>query len=212
MEIMWYGQACFRLRSRGLAVVTDPYSPEIGLKLPRLTATIVTVSHQHEDHNYIGAIKGPPFIISGPGEYEIEGIFVIGVGTYHDAKQGQERGKNTAYLIEFEGLTICHLGDLGHVLTQEQVEQLNSVDILLIPVGGKYTLNGSKAAEVVGLLEPKVVIPMHYKVPALNVQIEGVSRFLKELAVEPPSKLELLTISKSQLPDETRVVLLEPKQ
>jgi len=212
MEIMWYGQACFRLRSRGLAVVTDPYSPEIGLKLPRLTATIVTVSHQHEDHNYIGAIKGPPFIISGPGEYEIEGIFVIGVGTYHDAKQGQERGKNTAYLIEFEGLTICHLGDLGHVLTQEQVEQLNSVDILLIPVGGKYTLNGSKAAEVVGLLEPKIVVPMHYKVPGLNVQIEGASRFLKELAVEPPSKLELLTISKSQLPDETRVVLLEPKQ
>lgn len=212
MEIMWYGQACFRLRSRGLAVVTDPYSPEIGLKLPRLTATIVTVSHQHEDHNYIDAIKGPPFIISGPGEYEIEGIFVIGVGTYHDAKQGQERGKNTAYLIEFEGLTICHLGDLGHVLTQEQVEQLNSVDILLIPVGGKYTLNGSKAAEVVGLLEPKIVVPMHYKVPGLNVQVEGASRFLKELAVEPPSKLELLTISKSQLPDETRVVLLEPKQ
>jgi L-ascorbate metabolism protein UlaG (beta-lactamase superfamily) len=212
MEIMWYGQACFRLRSRGLAVVTDPYSPEIGLKLPRLTATIVTVSHQHEDHNYIDAIKGPPFIISGPGEYEIEGIFVIGVGTYHDAKQGQERGKNTAYLIEFEGLTICHLGDLGHVLTQEQVEQLNSVDILLIPVGGKYTLNGSKAAEVVGLLEPKIIIPMHYKVPGLNVQVEGASRFLKELAVEPPSKLELLTISKSQLPDETRVVLLEPKQ
>ncbi len=212
MEITWYGQACFRLRSRGLAVVTDPYSPEIGLKLPRLTATIVTVSHQHGDHNYVDAVKGSPFIISGPGEYEIEGIFVIGVSTYHDAKQGQERGKNTAYLIEFEGLTICHLGDLGHVLTQEQVEQLNNVDILLIPVGGKYTLNGAKAAEVVSLLEPKIVIPMHYKVPGLEVPIEGVSRFLKELAIEPPAKLELLTISKSQLPDETRVVLLEPKQ
>jgi len=212
VEITWYGQACFRLRSRGLAVVTDPYSPEIGLKLPRLTATIVTVSHQHGDHNYVDAVKGSPFIISGPGEYEIEGIFVIGVSTYHDAKQGQERGKNTAYLIEFEGLTICHLGDLGHVLTQEQVEQLNNVDILLIPVGGKYTLNGAKAAEVVSLLEPKIVIPMHYKVPGLEVPIEGVSRFLKELAIEPPAKLELLTISKSQLPDETRVVLLEPKQ
>jgi len=212
VEITWYGQACFRLRSRGLAVVTDPYSPEIGLKLPRLTATIVTVSHQHGDHNYVDAVKGSPLIISGPGEYEIEGIFVIGVSTYHDAKQGQERGKNTAYLIEFEGLTICHLGDLGHVLTQEQVEQLNNVDILLIPVGGKYTLNGAKAAEVVSLLEPKIVIPMHYKVPGLEVPIEGVSRFLKELAIEPPAKLELLTISKSQLPDETRVVLLEPKQ
>jgi len=172
----------------------------------------VTVSHEHDDHNYVDAVKGPPFLISGPGEYEIEGIFVIGVGTYHDAKQGQERGKNTAYLIEFEGLTICHLGDLGHVLTQEQVEQLNSVDILLVPVGGKYTLNGSKAAEVVGLLEPKIVIPMHYKVPGLEIQIEGVSRFLKELAVEPPSKLEMLTIGRGQLPDETRVVLLEPKQ
>lgn len=212
MEITWYGQACFRLRSRSLAVVTDPYSPEIGLKLPRLTATIVTVSHQHGDHNYVEAVKGAPFIISGPGEYEIEGIFVIGVSTYHDTKQGEERGKNTAYLIEFEGLTICHLGDLGHVLTQEQVEQLNNVDILLIPVGGKYTLNGAKAAEVVGLLEPKIVIPMHYKIPGLDVQLEGVSRFLKELAVEPPQKLEQLTISKSQLPDETRVVLLEPKQ
>jgi len=212
VEITWYGQACFRLRSRGLSVVTDPYSPEIGLKLPRLTATVVTVSHEHDDHNYVDAVKGPPFLISGPGEYEIEGIFVIGVGTYHDAKQGQERGKNTAYLIEFEGLTICHLGDLGHVLTQEQVEQLNSVDILLVPVGGKYTLNGSKAAEVVGLLEPKIVIPMHYKVPGLEIQIEGVSRFLKELAVEPPSKLEMLTIGRGQLPDETRVVLLEPKQ
>jgi len=212
VEITWYGQACFRLRSRGLSVVTDPYSPAIGLKLPRLTAAVVTVSHGHDDHNYVDAVKGPPFLISSPGEYEIEGIFVIGVGTYHDAKQGQERGKNTAYLIEFEGLTICHLGDLGHVLTQEQVEQLNSVDILLIPVGGKYTLNGSKAAEVVGLLEPKIVIPMHYKVPGLEVQIEGVSRFLKELAVEPPSKLEMLTITRSQLPDETRVVLLEPKQ
>lgn len=212
MEITWYGQACFRLRSRSLAVVTDPYSPAIGLKLPRLTATIVTVSHPHPDHNYVEAVKGSPFIISGPGEYEIEGIFVIGVSTYHDAKQGQERGKNTAYLIEFDGLTVCHLGDLGHLLTQEQVEQLNNVDILLVPVGGKYTLNGAKAAEVVGLLEPKIVIPMHYKVPGLELQLEGVNRFLKELAVEPPPKMEQLTLSKSQLPDETRVILLEPRQ
>jgi len=212
MEITWFGQACFRLRSRGLSVVTDPYGPGIGLKLPRLTATVVTVSHQHEDHNNVDAIKGPSFVISGPGEYEIEGIFVIGVSTYHDAKQGQERGRNTAYLIEFEGLSICHLGDLGHVLAQEQVEQLSNVDVLLVPVGGKYTLGSAKAAEVVGLLEPKIVVPMHYKVPGLNLQIDGVNRFLKELALEPPGKLEALTITKSQLPEETRVVLLEPKQ
>ncbi len=212
MEITWYGQACFRLRSRGLSVVTDPYSPEVGLKLPRLTATVVTVSHQHGDHNYVEAVKGSPFIIAGPGEYEIEGIFVIGVSTYHDARQGQEHGRNTAYLIEFEDLTICHLGDLGHVLTQEQVEQFDNVDILLVPVGGRATLTGARAAEVVGLLEPKIVIPMHYKVPGVTMPLESESRFLKEMAMETPAKLESLTITKSQLPEETRIVLLEPKQ
>lgn len=212
MEITWYGQSCFRLRSRGLSVVTDPYSPEVGLKLPRLTATIVTVSHDHPDHNAAQAVKGNPFVISGPGEYEVEGIFVIGVATAHDAKNGQEQGRNTAYIIEFEDLTICHLGDLGQTLTQEQIEQLDGVDILLVPVGGRTTLTGAKAAEVVRVLEPSIVIPMHYKIPGLVMPLDGVQRFLKEMAVESPEKLEMLTITKSQLPEETRLVLLEPKQ
>jgi L-ascorbate metabolism protein UlaG (beta-lactamase superfamily) len=212
MEIIWYGQACFRLRSRGLSVVTDPYGGDLGIKLPRITATVVTVSHSHDDHNNVQAVKGSPFIISGPGEYEIEGIFVIGVSTFHDAKKGEELGRNTAYLIEFEDLTICHLGDLGHVPDQEQIEQLNSVDILLVPVGGHTTLTASKAAEVIGLLEPKVVIPMHYQIPGLNLQLNGVTRFLKEMAIEAPEKQESLTISKSQLPEETQVFVLEPKQ
>jgi L-ascorbate metabolism protein UlaG (beta-lactamase superfamily) len=212
MEITWYGQACFRLRSRGASVVTDPYDPEIGLKLPRITATVVTVSHQHPDHNNVDAVKGSPFVIAGPGEYEIEGIFVIGVSTFHDAKQGQERGRNTAYLIEFEDLTLCHLGDLGHVLSQEQAEQLSDIDVLMLPVGGRTALTGAKAAEVVALLEPKIVIPMHYKLPGLTAPLEGVGRFLKEMGVEAPEKLDALTITKSQLPEETRIVLLEPKQ
>jgi L-ascorbate metabolism protein UlaG (beta-lactamase superfamily) len=212
MEVTWYGQSCFRLRSRGLSVVTDPYSPDLGIKLPRLTATVVTVSHQHEDHNYTSAVKGSPFVITGPGEYEIEEIFVIGVSTFHDTKQGQELGRNTAYMIEFENLTICHLGDLGHVLTQEQVEQLNSVDVLLVPVGGRNTIAGTKAAEVVRLLEPKIVIPMHYKITGINAQLEGVNRFLKEMAVEPPEKLEAVSVVKGQLPEQARVVLLEAKQ
>jgi L-ascorbate metabolism protein UlaG (beta-lactamase superfamily) len=211
MEITWYGQSCFRLRSRGLSVVTDPFSPETGIKLPRLTATVVTISHDHPDHNEAKAVKGDSFVISGPGEYEIEGIFVIGVPTFHDAKQGQERGKNTAYLIEFEDLTICHLGDLGHVLTQEQVEQLNSVDVLLVPVGGRSTLNGSQAAEVVGLLEPRIVIPMHYRIPGVSAQLDTATRFLKEMAMEKPDRAPTLTVTKSQLPEETRIVLLEPK-
>jgi L-ascorbate metabolism protein UlaG (beta-lactamase superfamily) len=212
MEITWYGQSCFRLRSRGLAVVTDPYRPETGLKLPRLTATIVTVSHDHPDHNAAQAVKGNPFVISGPGEYEVEGIFVIGVATAHDAKNGQELGRNTAYIIEFEDLCICHLGDLGQTLTQEQIEQLDGVDILLVPVGGRTTLTGAKAAEVVGMLEPSIVIPMHYKIPGLAMPLDGVQRFLKEMAVESPERLEVLNITKSQLTEETRLVLLEPKQ
>lgn len=212
MEITWYGQACFRLRSRGLSVVTDPYGADLGIKLPRLTATVVTISHSHDDHNNAQAVKGSPFVISGPGEYEIEGIFIIGVSTFHDSRKGEELGRNTAYLIEFENLTICHLGDLGHVPDQEQIEQLNSVDVLLIPVGGRTTLTASKAAEVIGLLEPKVVIPMHYQVPGLNVQLNNVGRFLKEMAVEMPTKQESLNIIKNQLPQETQVVILEPKQ
>ena len=212
MEITWYGQSCFRLRERGSAVVTDPYGSEIGLTLARLTATIVTVSHDHPDHNNIKAVRRGAYVISGPGEYEIGGVFVIGVPTYHDAKQGQERGKNTAYLVEMGGLTICHLGDLGHVPTQEQIEQLNSVDILLVPVGGRTTLTGARAAEVVGLLEPKIVIPMHYKISGLTVNMETATRFLREMAVETPKKLESLKITPSQLPEQMRVVLLEAKQ
>jgi L-ascorbate metabolism protein UlaG (beta-lactamase superfamily) len=212
MEITWYGQACFRLRDYGRAVVTDPYSPTAGLKLPRLTGSLVTVSHEHDDHNYVKALRKDTYVINGPGEYEIDGIFVIGVPTYHDAKKGAERGKNTAYLIEFDDLTVCHLGDLGHVPDQEQIEQLNDIDILLVPVGGKTTLTGTRAAEVVNMLEPKIVIPMHYKVPGLTAQLETASRFLNEMAAEAPEKLDTLKIVKSQLPEQTRIVLLEPKQ
>ena len=212
MEITWYGQSCFRLRSRGLSVVTDPYGPSTGLRLPRLTATIVTVSHEHEDHNNVDAVRGSPFVINGPGEYEIEGIFVIGVSTWHDDKGGRDLGRNTAYLIEFEDLTICHLGDLGHVLTQEQVEQLSNIDVLLVPVGGRSTLTGTRAAEVVGLLEPRIVVPMHYKVAGLKAQIETANRFLKEMAVENPERMDALTVTAGSTGEETRIVLLEPKQ
>ncbi|MHB0856184.1 MAG: MBL fold metallo-hydrolase [Anaerolineae bacterium] len=211
MEITWYGQACFRLKGRGQSVVTDPYGPDLSLKLPRLTASVVTVSHPHDDHNYVQAVKGQTYVITGPGEYEVDGIFVIGISTFHDAKQGQEYGRNTAYLIEFEDLTVCHLGDLGHPLTQEQVEQLNSIDVLLIPVGGRTTLTGAKAAEVVNMLEPRVVIPMHYKIPGLSAQLDGPTRFIKEMGVESPEKIETLTVTAGQLGEETRLVLLEPK-
>ena len=212
MEITWYGQACFRLRDRGCTVVTDPYSPTLGLHLPRIKATAVTVSHQHEDHNHVGGIRGSPYVISVPGEYEIKGVFVIGVATWHDAQRGRLRGKNTAYLIEFEDLSICHLGDLGHLLDQEQVEQLGTADVLLVPVGGRCTISGTRAAELVGLLEPSIVIPMHYKVPGLSANLETAGRFLREMGIERPERMESLRISKVRLPAQTQVILLEPKQ
>ena len=212
MEITWYGHACFRIRDRGRSVVTDPYPPELGRQLPRLTTSIVTVSHDHPDHSHAKGLRGSPYVISGPGEYEVGGVFVFGIPTFHDDRKGKEHGKNTAYLIEFNDMKVCHLGDLGHVLAQEQVEQFDDVDILLVPVGGRATLAGGKAAEVVGILEPSIVIPMHYRVSGLNAKVETASRFLREMGVEDPETLDMLKISKSQLPAQTRVVLLKPSE
>ena len=212
MEITWYGQSCFRIRERGCTVLTDPYSPDIGLRVPRLTATIITVSHQHEDHNNTKAVRGSAYVIHGPGEYEVGGVFVIGVPTFHDTKGGQERGKNTAYVIEMGDFRLCHLGDLGHVPSQEQIEQFSDMDVLFVPVGGRSTLTGARAAEVVTLLEPKLVIPMHYKVPQISANLDTAKRFLREMAVDAPEKAESLKIDKRSLGENTQVVLLELKQ
>ncbi len=216
MEITWFGQSCFRLKSRSLTVITDPYGPEIGLKLPRQAATIVTISHNHDDHSCVAAVKSGAFVISGPGEYEVQGIFVLGISSFHDANNGQDLGRNTAYRIEFEDLAICHLGDLGHMPNQEQTELLTGVDVLMVPVGGHSTLNPALAAEVVNLLEPRIVIPMRYKVPGLLAQLDSPKRFLSELGAEQPEKLETLIVTRSELgdnpPETARVVLLEVKQ
>lgn len=213
MEIVWYGQSCFRLRGKGCAVVMDPFSPELGYRLPRLSANIVTISHHHPDHNYVQAVRPPYYVVSGPGEYEVAGTFVIGVSTDESSPAPDaEHGRNTAYLVEMEGLTICHLGHIAQPPTQAQIEQFDGIDILLIPVGGRTTLTAARAAEVVNLLEPRLVIPMHYKVPDLSTSLASVTRFLSEMAVERPEPMETLTITKPQLPEETRVVLLTPKR
>jgi len=213
MEIIWYGHACFRLHQRGRpTIVTDPYDNSTGYILPRLRADIVTVSHDHSDHNYVQGIRGRPKVLTSPGEYEIQGVFVTGVPTFHDRKQGKDRGRNTVFLFDFDGLTICHLGDLGHVLTQSQAEALGSVDVLLIPVGGVYTITSARAAEVVSLLEPRLVIPMHYKTKALNFRLSTVGPFLKEMGAEDITPRESLKVTKASLPEETEVVVLEYKQ
>jgi len=212
MEITWYGQSCFRLRDRLATVITDPYDKGIGYTLPRVRADIVTVSHDHPDHNYVKGIKGQPKIIVGPGEYEVRGVFITGIPTFHDRKKGASRGRNTVFLFDFDGLTVCHLGDLGHVPTQSQVEALSDIDVLLIPVGSVSTINAAQAAEVISLLEPRLVIPMHYKTKALEVKLDSVSKFLKEMGLSKLATQESLKVTKSSLPDETQVMLLDYKQ
>ncbi len=209
MDITWYGQSCFRLRDRSVAVVTDPYAKAGGLKLPRLTGDIVTISHDHADHNYAAGVKGDPFVIDSPGEYEVKGLFVTGLGMFHDDKQGVERGRNTIYTYDFADAKICHLGDLGHAPTQTQVEEMGDVEVLLIPVGGKYTLDARQAVEVVSLIEPKIVIPMHYALPGMDTPIEGVEAFLKEMGLRDPERLESYSVTSRRFPEETQVVLLE---
>ena len=205
MHITWLGQSCFKLQDKigpdGVLLVTDPYGDEIGLKMPRLEANIVTVSHGHFDHNNTDAIRGNPFIINTAGEYEIKGVFIEGVESWHDEKNGSERDENIIYRIEMEDISITHLGDLGHVLDTKQLEKLEGTDILLIPVGGKYTINAAKAVEVISQIEPRIVIPMHYKITGLKVDIDGVEKFIKELGLKPRNE-EKLKITKKDLPQE----------
>ena len=212
MDITWFGQSCFRLRFKGATIITDPYNGDIGLKLPKQKADIVTVSHDHPDHNHLRAVSQDARVFAGPGEYESAGIFVFGIPTFHDRRNGRDRGANTAYLIEGDGLSVCHLGDLGHVPTQAQIEQLTALDVLLIPVGGNTTLNAAEAAEVVSLLEPRFVLPMHYQLPGLKVKLDPVTKFLKEMGIAKVETQESLRVLASAERSETQVVVLEPKQ
>ncbi len=210
MDIVWLGQACFKIKGKSTTLIIDPYDPAAtNLKLPKdLEAAIAIKTHDHKDHNNLQVVTGEPLEITGPGEYEIRGVTVLGVSTYHDKSNGQERGKNTIYNIEIEGINIVHLGDLGHVLTEDQVEEIGTCDILLIPVGGVYTIDAKDASEVVAQLEPKIVIPMHFKVPGLQYELDGVESFLKEMGAESVTPLAKLTITKDKLPTEMQVTVL----
>jgi len=209
MDISWLGHSCFKIKGSHATVITDPYSPSLGYSLGKPTARIVTVSHQHPGHSYFQGVGGEPRVITGPGEYEISGILIIGIATFHDAEGGGKRGRNTIYLMEVDEVSVCHLGDLGHVLTAEQAEELGNVDILLLPVGGVSTINAPAAAEVVRRLEPKVVIPMHYKTQALSWELEPVGRFLKEIGVKEVNSLPKLSFTRTSLPASTQIFLLD---
>lgn len=215
MDLYWGGQALFKLKGKNAAVVIDPYSPEFtGLKLPKdLVGDVVLVSHAHEDHSNAGAVTSPsgvaPMVFTEPGEYEVAGCVITGIDSFHDEKEGAERGKNTIFHLMFDGLNIVHLGDLGQSeLTEEQLSKIGEVDILLIPVGSVYTIDGKAAAGIVAQLEPKIIIPMHYKIEDLKFELEGVEKFLKEMGAEGVTPLPKLSITKEKLPEEPQVILL----
>lgn len=206
MILTYLGHSCFKIQDKtgpdGITVVTDPYDKKIGFKAPNFEADIVTISHDHYDHNNAGSLRGEPYVIDSAGEYDVKGIAVQGVESYHDEKEGKERGVNVIYRIEIDDIYISHLGDLGHVLDNKQLEVLVGTDILLIPVGGKYTIDAKKAVEVVAQVEPRIVIPMHYDMPGLKVEgLDKVDKFIKEIGIKPTEE-DKLRISKKDLPAE----------
>jgi L-ascorbate metabolism protein UlaG (beta-lactamase superfamily) len=210
MEITWLGYSCFRLKGKSATVITDPFPPNIGYSLDKPAADIVTISHGHPDHAYLKAITGEHRVISRPGEYEISGILVIGVSTFHDAENGTVLGKNTVFVLEVDDVTICHLGDLGHPLNSAQMEEIGNVDVLLVPVGGGSTISAVQAAALVRSMEPKIVIPMHYKTPELNKEFDTIDKFLKEMGLTEVAPQPKLTVNKSTLPLTTQVMVLSP--
>ncbi len=210
VEVRWFGQTCFRLNSRhSISVVADPYSPEVGLRLPDLQADIVTVSHQGSC-DYLAGVHGPFRVLVGPGEYEIKGVFITGITTFADNQGGRVRGLNTVFTFDFGGTTICHLGRLGHVPTPSQVKNLGSVDVLLVPVGGAGSLTSTQASEVIGLLEPGTIVPMRYRIPGVLEDLEDVDHFLREMAMEGIGSQETLTVSPAGASEATDIVVLEP--
>ncbi len=216
MDIIWYGQACFKLKGKNATVVIDPFNPEfIGLKLPKeLEADIVLKTHDHGDHNNVPAVTGPggakPRVFEGPGEYESKGVVITGVNSYHDKTEGSERGLNTIFNVSIDGLNIVHLGDFGQAsLTEAQIAEIDRTDILLIPVGSVFTIDSKEAAALVSQLEPKMIIPMHYMIEGLKVNLDPVDKFLKEMGAEGVTKVPKLSITKDKLPEEPEVILLE---
>ncbi len=205
MIITWQGHSCFKIQDKvgpeGVTLVTDPFNKEIGLKVPNFEADIVTVSHDHKDHNNVNALRGNPFVVSCAGEYDFKGVLIEGIDSYHDENKGADRGGNIMYRIEIDDISVAHLGDLGDVLDNAQLEKLVGTDVLLIPVGGRYTLDAKKAVEVISQIEPRIVIPMHYKTEGSKIDIDTIDKFIKEIGLTP-SYEEKLKISKKDLPQE----------
>lgn len=215
MQINYLGHSCFKIKTKKTIIVTDPYDDYIGLRMPQTRADIVTISHEHSDHNCLKYINGNPFIVRSPGEYEIKEVSIFGINSFHDNQNGELRGINTIYVLEIEDVFLCHLGDLGTPLTERQLEEIGDIDILMVPVGGIYTIGPKQALQVINQIEPKIVIPMHYNNPKLNQkdfgQCSSLKDFLQEIGVSISEAKENLVVNKTSLPEEREIISLQIK-
>lgn len=216
MDITWLGHSCFRIKGKETALVTDPYPPSLGYEIGHPQASIITVSHSHPNHSYIQAVDPPeggpdPKVLSKPGEYEIGGIFITGLPSFHDADEGKKLGKNNIYLLEFEGLALCHLGDLGHPLSASQAKALGKIDVLFVPVGGGSTIDAAVATAIAQQLKARVVIPMHHATE-FTPKLGPVSAFLKQFGATDEAATASrprLSVTTASLPEKAQVAILD---
>lgn len=213
MRVKWLGHACFLITTKGgLRVITDPYAVGGGINYSPIkeTTDVVVVSHGHDDHSNVSAVQGKPEVVRGSDKKTAKSIQFRGVATSHDASQGQQRGTNTVFCFTIDDIKLCHLGDLGHVLTPEQVSEIGAVDILFVPVGGFFTIDASAASQVCDQLKPKVVIPMHFKTPKCTYPIAGVEDFLKDKKNVRRVGDSEVDFERERLPAAAEIVLLRP--
>lgn len=210
MRIKWLGHSCFKISSEGgIRILTDPFDDNVGYKLPSVETDIITISHGHFDHNFIDCVKGNFEVINRVGNFYIKDIPITGIHTYHDEVNGEKRGDNIIFIFEVDGVRICHLGDIGHTLSPSQLQMIGEVDILLIPIGGIYTLDAEGAFEVIEQLKPSIIIPMHYKTPSLKFELEGADKFISKMGDVKSLESKVFEIKKQEInKDERRVYLL----
>lgn len=215
MQIQYYGYSCFKITTKPegratdeITIFTDPFDKSVGLRPPQGHADVVFISHDHPGHNNHEALKGDPVIIQTPGEFAVKGINALGINSFHDGKEGINLGRNTIYIFESEGLKICHMGDLGHMPTSKQWEHLTDIDILFIPVGAKKTIDGTQAAEIAKKIEPKVIIPMHFKIKGMNDDIDDEKNFCSQIGNCPDEKVNKIVIKEKEIAEKVNEVIL----
>lgn len=208
MEITWSGHSCFTVRGKETTLVFDPCPPDCGCVSHWGTPDAVLISHNHPGHSFTGGMTGQPRVFCGSGEYEVGGAFISGIGTYHDGESGAERGRNTVYTVEIEGLTLCHTGDLGHSLNASTLRELGKVDILFVPVGDVSTLSVAEARALIRAIQPRYVLPMHYRTDTARPELEPLDTFIQAMGIAQVETRAKLLATATNLPLNMQVVAL----